>query len=425
MKERFIQYADRGIQACLCFMMICLPFTKAGLESFVWFAMFLWILKHFFGYRKDGRGALVTTTPLNRALLVFLAANIIATVLSVHFGLSAKALFGKLLKFLAIFFIVLETVNTGKRLRLLLMGMLVTAAVIGADAMVQCVTGVDLIRGIESARLTASFFNPNDFAGWLTIVIPLFSGVLLLQKSEIFTWKISSVFVAVLMLLWACLLLTYSRGAWLGLMAGFVLWAGYGFNCMSLRMKTATFFTVVILFTAFFVFSQGIWAAIDNTGRFQARFGETLDARIRSIPDGASLSTIARVKLWKEAFCIWKTSPLTGTGLNTYARVSPKDKQFAESGWYPHNCYLQMAAETGLIGLLAFLWVVFEFFRAGIMHIRKYQDFLVVGLLCGIFAFLVHCLVDSNLYQLQLAVLFWFMLGLTMAVMRIEAAEYR
>jgi len=45
---------------------------------------------------------------------------------------------------------------------------------------------------------------------------------------------------------------------------------------------------------------------------------------------------------------------------------------------------------------------------------------LVVGLLAGISGFLVQSFFDNNLYALQLVVLFWFMMGLTMAVINIE-----
>ena len=82
-----------------------------------------------------------------------------------------------------------------------------------------------------------------------------------------------------------------------------------------------------------------------------------------------------------------------------------------------------MAAETGLLGLFAFLWVLFSFFKMGLQHFNQKRDYLVLGLLSGILAFLVQSFFDTNLYALQMVVLFWFMLGLTVAVIKFDLAK--
>ncbi len=419
---RTVRFLDTLIYIFLCAAIACLPSAKAGLEICVWGAFFLFICKRFFGYRTDGLWTVLPRTPLDRMLIVFFLAGVVSTAFSVDIGLSFHALLGKQLKALVVFFMVVEAVNSGRRLGIFLMVMLLTAILVGADAAAQYIRGVDLVHGIEPMRLTASFSNPNNFAGWLTIVIPVFIGVLFIRGIPFLVWKTKAVFMVVIAVLLVCLILTYSRGAWLGITAGSLMCAGYGFRAMCLKKKVGLFFIALFAVAGVLVFSQRIVAQVDSAGHFQARFGQTLDARIRSIPDSEDASTTIRIKLWKEAFAIWKGYPLTGAGLNTYARISPKEKTFKESGWYPHNCYLQMAAETGLIGLLAFLWVIFGFFRAGFRHIQRYEDLFVLGLVCGIFSFLVHSAVDSNLYELQLVAWFWFMLGLAVAVMRLRAS---
>ncbi|MBL7198377.1 MAG: hypothetical protein ISS47_09810 [Candidatus Omnitrophica bacterium] len=91
------------------------------------------------------------------------------------------------------------------------------------------------------------------------------------------------------------------------------------------------------------------------------------------------------------------------------------------SGTYAHNCYLQMLAEIGIIGLASFLWIIGRLFKSSIRSFKKSRDLLLLGLLAGIIAFLVHSFFDTNLYSLQLSVLFWAMLGLTVA--RIEISK--
>lgn len=420
MQERWIRNSDRAIEMCLYGMILCLPFTKAGLEIFIWLGFLLWLLKRAWGYRTSGPWGLLPRTPLNKALAVFLIVNAVATVLSVHFGLSLRALLGKELKYLVVFFMVVETIHDEQRIKRILMVLLGSAGLMALDAAVQYVRGVDLLRSVESARVTASFSNPNDFAGWLIMFILVLMGAAWVRAIKDLTWRIRAAFIGMALVLAVCLLLTYSRGAWLGFFAGLILWGQYVFRNLNVRMKGLALLGIVFVLLAGQMFSSRIVAALDREGDFKAKFGETLHMRIKSISDTHAMSTEIRIKLWKEALSIWQKFPVAGAGLNTYTRVSPRDKAFFDSGIYPHNSYLQMAAETGVLGLGAFIWILLVFFKTAWRHIERHQDYLLLGLICGIFSFLVHSCVDSNLYQLPLAVLFWFMLGLSVAVMRVQ-----
>ena len=79
-----------------------------------------------------------------------------------------------------------------------------------------------------------------------------------------------------------------------------------------------------------------------------------------------------------------------------------------------------MAAETGILGLFSFLWILVELFKLAIRTLKKKKDPLVLGLSAGILAFLVQSFFDTNLYALQMVVLFWFMLGFTVAVAKLD-----
>ena len=425
-QERFFKYTDEAIGVCLYLMIFSLPFSKASLEIFTWLALLLWIVRRFLGHRTVGTWGVLPLTPLNRMLVIFLLANMISTVLSFHGGLSLKALLGKQLKFLIIFFMVVETINTDKRLKHCLMVLLGSVILMGADAAVQYVRGVDFIRGFPFNRLSAAFTNPNGFAGWLIVLIFIVMGASFTRDSRFLGWRMKSLFAGALVVLLTCLLLTYSRGAWLGAVVGALSFGQYAFRKMSLKQKEVFIFISIVLLIGILMFSHRMIKLIDQSGNFQIKFGETLDQRIKSIPDSNATSTAIRITLWKEALHIWKDFPLTGSGLNTYARISPQYKSCADGGIYPHNSFLQMAAETGVLGLGAFLWILFVFFKEGWRHIEQHKSFLVLGLLSGILAFLVHSFVDSNLYQLQLVVLLWFMMGLTVAIMKLEqdGSEY-
>jgi hypothetical protein len=82
-----------------------------------------------------------------------------------------------------------------------------------------------------------------------------------------------------------------------------------------------------------------------------------------------------------------------------------------------------MAAETGVMGVMAFFGFLLKFFQVGISQFKQKNNYLIPGLLLGISAFLIHAFFDTHLYSLQLAVFFWFMVGLTMAVTRLDIKE--
>jgi O-antigen ligase len=126
--------------------------------------------------------------------------------------------------------------------------------------------------------------------------------------------------------------------------------------------------------------------------------------------------SMGRFNFWKEALLIIKDYPLFGAGLNTYSTVAPRYR--INWGGYPHNCYLHMAAETGLVGLASFLWLVLVFLRWSWTQIAMVKDSfllsLALGGLTGLSGYLVQCFFDTNLYSVQLNTLFWLVMGMVM-----------
>lgn len=132
--------------------------------------------------------------------------------------------------------------------------------------------------------------------------------------------------------------------------------------------------------------------------------------------------------MWKTAWNMIRNNPFLGQGLNTfmanYVRFKPLEGQIIGSGIsYAHNCFLQIAAEIGIFGLLSFLWIVL---RATLDSINKqriikngFLSSMHLGLFCGIIAFLIYSAFETSLYSFRLAILFWYSLGLLMALSRI------
>jgi len=109
-----------------------------------------------------------------------------------------------------------------------------------------------------------------------------------------------------------------------------------------------------------------------------------------------------------------------GIGPNTYSIVAPSYKKQASTGFYPHNSYLHMAAEIGLLGLGTFLLTILTLFVVALIKIiktkDKFQRTLLAGFLAGLFGFLGHSIVDTNLFAIQLSMLMWMVMGIIVAI---------
>ena len=420
-KGKIFLYFDRIIITCLCFLFFCLPFAKAGAETFTWLAVFLWMLKRVLGYRGQSFWGLLPTTELNKVLGVLVLANFISVIFSTHFGISLRGFFGKELKFIIIFFMLVESISSKRRLKVILTVITISTMLLIADSAVQYYSGKDFLRGYAWARLTASLTTANGFSAWLIVIIPLFLG--LLFDPKIINKRVKFILYPLIGALLICLLMTYSRGGWLGLIIGLLLMAWYVFKDFKLKIKILSLSVIVGFFAIFLILPQPIRAKVDAIGRVNFRSSGTVNSRIKLTLKTGEGSTPIRFHLWGESLRLVRDYPLTGCGLNTYSTVARNYKSFYWGGVYPHNSYLQMAAEIGLLGLFVFFWFLFTFFRMGLRHFKKSKNYLVLGLLSGILAFLAHAFFDTHLYSLQLVVLFWFMLGFTIAVIKLSEEQ--
>ena len=94
-------------------------------------------------------------------------------------------------------------------------------------------------------------------------------------------------------------------------------------------------------------------------------------------------------------------------------------------GWggYPHNCYLQMIAEIGILGLGSFLIMLGLLFRRSLQAYRNMENqflkMVLLGALAGLTGFLIHSFFDTVLYSVQLSSLMWIYMGVIVAIPKI------
>jgi len=409
--------ADKWILSNLVLLIIGLPFSRAVIEIGLAGMLLGWVV-----YKAGGFSPQHTAVELKKVSLVRrfwvecgigipLAAFICVCLLSLVNSnyLYPQSLRGiiKVVKYGLFCLAVIDTVNSRKRFNGLIILFLAVAVVISLNGLVQYLFGTDLIRHYTlyaNYRVSSSFGNPNDFSGYLCMLIPVSACLIFFRQKESWTKKI--LLIIVLCILSSAMILTYSKGAWSGLIISLAIIFVFQSKNKKHKLKKILFIIgsvaglVMILFTITYI-QNGDW-----------------------LWDVVKKTASSRLYIWQAALKMIQNQPVLGHGINTFHAVSPFYRVNGNGGGYAHNCYIQMAAEIGLVGLTMFIWIVVSLFQLGLKGLASVEDRLhravLLGLLAGILGFLIHSMVDTNLYSLPLITLFWLFVGLTISLLRIN-----
>lgn len=240
------------------------------------------------------------------------------------------------------YLIVGQTIHTPAQIKLVAQTLGTSAILVVLWGFFQFVFGVDVadVKWTDPEafpelrkRIFSTLENPNVLAGYLDVFICLALG--LLAKVERRSQKI--VLIAVILMFAACLMMTYSRGAFLTIA---VIIAGYGL------LKN---WRVLIIFAAV----TGLIAYNDTT----------FVNRILSAFTMGDTSESMRVGIWVSTIAMISDHPFAGIGWGAYQYVYPQYNYYVADAniiiYHAHNIYLNYAAEIGIVGALAFFWYFF------------------------------------------------------------------
>jgi putative inorganic carbon (HCO3(-)) transporter len=124
-----------------------------------------------------------------------------------------------------------------------------------------------------------------------------------------------------------------------------------------------------------------------------------------------------RLELWQATLQMLRAHALFGAGLSGFAdRVAPFwNANHPERFVDPHNIVLNFWVETGLLGLLAFGWILLIAFRVGLAGWRRapagWRE-VELGVVLALVAIVVHGLVDVPYFKNDLSLEFWTLVAL-------------
>ena len=380
-------------------LLLLLPFSSAAVEISFGTLLLGWILVRL---DPQTRSDTVWLEPrlflLATAVLSYLGICALSTLVSDYPTKSAVGFVGKWLEYLWFFVMIADVSRRPHVARRSLYVLACSAVMVILESMVQERVGRGLILHypfLMYKRITGPYQNPTDLATYLMVIIPL-----LFSASIIPARRLRSRLVLWLPLIpmLICLNRTDSVGAWLAL--GVALIVGMAVFCSPVRRASGLMLLLGIIVVA-------------GLGLSQAN-------RVRYLLSASDVGRIDRLFMWQAAAKMIRDRPVLGHGVNTFmANYVAYWVGGERQPRYAHNCYLQVAAETGLLGLISFLGVLWLFFQkllAGIRRAAPEDQALLFGCGIGLLAFALQAAVDTNFYSLRQAALFWILAGFALGL---------
>lgn len=246
--------------------------------------------------------------------------------------------------------------------------------------------------------------NKNVMAGVLVGLGPVALALVAASHSRR-SWAGRVAAAAASLIIFAALLLTQSRGAWIA-----AAWSV--FFLLALRWRRVWLAVPVLLVALVVLFGLGYLDQI----------------LAQAVQTDALGGMEGRLEVWSRAIYAIQDFSFTGIGLGTFGRVIPVLYPYFFVGInqeipHAHNLWLQVAVDLGLPGLIAFMAMIFGTGWLSARSLRlltQNQDgelaWLLRGCVAGLSAVLVHGVLDAPIWNTRPAFLTWALWGLTVGL---------
>ena len=340
------------------------------------------------------------TSSLNVFVVFFAGALVLGTLQSFTFVKSAQILL-IYLSYILFYFVLVGTVDTAKKWKALVVSFVLMGCFVALYGILQNFTGVsstqswvdsEMFTSIKT-RVYSTFDNPNVLGEFLVIMIPTTAALLWANKKH----GHKMIYTFVMLAMCACIVFTWSRGAWLGVAIAVALF-------LLVMDKRWGLVGVVALFAIPFILSM------DNP----------IVARLLSIGNTKDTSTAYRVSIWQASVKLIGDFWLSGIGLGSdaFSMIYPK---YALAGanfaLHSHNLFLQIWVEMGLFGIVSFIALVIAFVRQSFsLYIYRKRGGIcttvILAAAAGVLGYLFQGLTDNVWYNYKMLLIFWIVLGL-------------
>jgi putative inorganic carbon (HCO3(-)) transporter len=209
----------------------------------------------------------------------------------------------------------------------------------------------------------------------------------------------------------ACLVLTFSRGGWIALVVG--LLTAIALLVYRWTVQIPTFWRTWSLPMILGGMISLLFLAII--------FVEPVRIRVLSIfADRQDSSNNFRRNVWDAVFEMIRDFPIIGIGPghNSFNKIYPLYQRPRYTALSAYSVFLEVAVETGLVGLACFLWLIIVTFNSAFLQVRRLRQsrsvegFWLIGAFATVAGMLAHGTVDTIWFRPEVNSLWWLMVAL-------------
>jgi|GEM_PF-3467222 len=255
-------------------------------------------------------------------------------------------------------------------------------------------------------RVKSFFWDPNAFAVFLICFLFLHLGSFLYYIVNEPKKKLTQVLLFIsIFSQFICLILTLSRNAWLGIFAGGIIFF-FLQSKLFLNRKVWIAFLIMAL----------IMLVIDLSG---LRLYELVVKRIMHTSVSADVLHLTSPLAGLDAF---RRHPVFGIGLLNFKYFYQSFYNPSKPFWITHSLFVNFFAETGILGGVANLLIIFFIIKYTFTVLGKLRQDSKGGywysILVGFFAGFVAVL-SANIFGQDYSYNVWFLMGMNMATARV------
>ena len=260
----------------------------------------------------------------------------------------------------------------------------------------------------------------TSYGALVAFYIPITIG-LLLKKDN--TALVQYVLLLIFTILFVGLIYSYTRAAWLSLVAALGVLLLFHFR---IKFKYIAFLGLIVGFVGFQNYTDISIALNKNKTDAKGNLSDHLESMSNVSTDASNLERINR---WNCAVRMFQERPVFGWGPGTYsftyapfqhsAELTVISTNFGTKG-NAHSEYLGKLSETGFIGLLSFLLVLFfTFYKASMLYIKlKDKDLrvLLMSVILALVSYFVHGVLNNYLDTDKASVPVWTSIAIIVAI---------
>jgi putative inorganic carbon (hco3(-)) transporter len=259
----------------------------------------------------------------------------------------------------------------------------------------------------KTTRVYSYLGNPNLLAGYLLPAV-IFSLVAIFAWQS---WPKKALALTMLIVNTSCLILTFSRGGWIGLVVAVLAVMALLVYWKSVEMPPfwRTWSMPIVLGGLIGILVLAVILIPTFRERVLSIFADRKDS-----------SNNFRRNVWDAVFEMIRDRPIfgIGPGHNSFNQVYPLYQRPRYTALSAYSILLEVTVETGFVGLACFLWLIIVTFNTAFLQMRRLRQlrsvegFWLIGAIAILLGMLAHGTVDTVWYRPEVNTLWWLIVAL-------------